>query len=615
MSTQESFDTKEQVRQASDIVDVVGGFLELRRQGRNYVALCPWHNDSKPSLQVNAERQSWRCWVCGIGGDVFSFVMRREGVEFREALELLADKANIQIKQSNSNVPAGSPGDKRTLFAAMAWAEKQFYTYLNQSAEADVARQYLQQRGITQKEIDQFHIGFSPNSWSWLADLAKSTEFSPAVLEKVGLLGKSPKSGRHYDWFRGRVLFPIRDTQSRPIALGGRVLPQFADDKSGKYVNSPETRLFLKSDNLYALDLARDSIVASKQVIVVEGYTDVIALHQAGITNAVAVLGTALGSRHIHLLRRYADQIYLVLDGDEAGQKRTNEILELFVAEQVDLRIMTLPDGMDPCDFVQQQGAEVFRQHLATAVDALEHKVRISTHQLDPVRDIHRANEALEDLLGTLANSPRLSGQTTSEVRLREQQFLSRMARQFQVEETELRTRLTALRRATRKPARSQQDPMLTENVSASDLEMTERWLLEILTQNEELAIAAVDEISIDELDTEAAKSLYRIYQTLVFDRVPCDFARVLTETEDPTLKSLLVELDEQAAEKNVTDTEDQLKQIIVAYRRRTEDRQQRQNTGVLERQEMDDKEELDLLNQIIEQQRNRQGISSPTDG
>ncbi|MGY8769087.1 MAG: DNA primase [Pirellulales bacterium] len=615
MSTQESFDTKEQVRQASDIVDVVGGFLELRRQGRNYVALCPWHNDSKPSLQVNAERQSWRCWVCGIGGDVFSFVMRREGVDFREALELLADKANIQIKLSNSNVPAGSPGDKRTLFAAMAWAEKQFYTYLNQSSEADVAREYLQQRGITQKEIDQFHIGFSPNSWSWLADLAKSTEFSPAVLEKVGLLGKSPKSGRHYDWFRGRVLFPIRDTQSRPIALGGRVLPQFADDKSGKYVNSPETRLFSKSDNLYALDLARDSIVASKQVVVVEGYTDVIALHQAGITNAVAVLGTALGPRHIQLLRRYADQIYLVLDGDEAGQKRTNEILELFVAEQVDLRIMTLPDGLDPCDFVQQQGPEVFRQHLTSAVDALEHKVRISTHQLDPVRDIHRANEALEDLLGTLANSPRLSGQTTSEVRLREQQFLSRMARQFQVEETELRTRLTALRRATRKPARSQQNPMLAEKVSAADLEMTERWLLEILTQNEELAIAAVDEINIDELDTEAAKSLYRIYQTLVFDRVSCDFARVLTETEDPLLKNLLVELDEQAAEKNVTNTEDQLKQIIEAYRRRTEDRQQRQNTGVLERQEMDDKEELDLLNQIIEQQRNRQGISSPTDG
>ena len=144
---------------------------------------------------------------------------------------------------------------------------------------------------------------------------------------------------------------------------------------------------------------------------------------------------------------------------------------------------------------------------------------------------------------------------------------------------------------------------------------MTERWLLEILTQNEELAIAAVDEINIDELDTEAAKSLYRIYQTLVFDRVSCDFARVLTETEDPLLKNLLVELDEQAAEKNVTNTEDQLKQIIEAYRRRTEDRQQRQNTGVLERQEMDDKEELDLLNQIIEQQRNRQGISSPTDG
>ncbi|MDZ7618036.1 MAG: CHC2 zinc finger domain-containing protein, partial [Patescibacteria group bacterium] len=256
-------DVKEQVRQATDIVELVGRYLQLRRQGRNYVALCPWHDDSRPSLQVNPERQSWKCWVCDIGGDVFSFLMRIEGIEFREALEMLAERAGIALRRQEPQQASDEATDKRTLFAAMAWAEKVYHDCLLRSAAAAPAREYLASRQITPESVDRFHLGFAPPDWSWLQTQASKSPFSLKTLEAVGLIARS-ESGRMYDRFKGRVLFSIRDAQGRPVAFGGRVMPGDAA-KSGakigaKYVNSPETPLFSKSNLLYALDVARDAL-------------------------------------------------------------------------------------------------------------------------------------------------------------------------------------------------------------------------------------------------------------------------------------------------------------------------------------------------------------------
>ena len=333
-------DLKEQVRSAVDIVDLMGSYLEMRRQGRNYVALCPWHSDTKPSLNINPERQSWKCWVCDDGGDIFSFMMKREGVGFREALELLADRAGIEIQRAQP-VAVGSPSHKPTLFRVMEWAETQFHQCLLSDASAEPARVYLRDRGITEENWKKFHLGFAPGGWQWLADRAAAVNFGNDLLMAAGLLTHNQEKARTYDRFRERVMFSIRDPQNRPIAQGGRILP--GAEEGAKYINSPETRLFSKSDNLYALDVARDTIVADKHAIVVEGYTDVIMLHQHGIGNAVAALGTALGPRHIKVLRRYTDRVTLVLDGDDAGQRRSNEVLEMFVASPIDLRIVTLP--------------------------------------------------------------------------------------------------------------------------------------------------------------------------------------------------------------------------------------------------------------------------------
>ena len=231
MSFGQAFDAKDQVRQAIDIVDLVGGYMQLRRQGRNFVGICPWHDDSRPSLQVNPDRQSFKCWVCDYGGDVFSFIMRAEGLEFREALEMLAERAGVELHARPSDSSgsgttrlANSADDKRTLYRALAWAEEQFHRCLLGAPEAQPGRDYLAGRGITDQTIRRFHLGFAPNRWDWVLERARGSEWTPAILERIGLLRRKELGGGHYDWFRGRVMFSIRDSRSRPIAFGGRVL-------------------------------------------------------------------------------------------------------------------------------------------------------------------------------------------------------------------------------------------------------------------------------------------------------------------------------------------------------------------------------------------------------
>jgi len=621
-------DTKEQVRQAIDIVDLVGSYLTLRRQGRNFVALCPWHDDTKPSLQVNQERQSWKCWVCDVGGDIFSFLMRRENIDFREALQMLADRAGIELSaRPRAAAKPGSPQDKRTLYQAAEWAEQQFHEYLLRSPEAESARRYIEERGITPASVKRFRIGYSPNSWQWLLDRARSTQFSEQVLRASGLAGRSESSGRFFDFFRGRVLFPIRDTQRRVIAFGGRVLPEVAKQEEaqrgrppGKYVNSPDSRLFSKSEQLYGLDVAIDSISKSpeKNLVVVEGYTDVVMAHQCGMQNVVAVLGTALNQQHIGLLRRFADTVTLVLDGDEAGQRRTNEILELFVATNIDLRIMTLPEGLDPFDFLCDNGADPFRELVANAIDALEHKIYSEIRGIDLARDTHRASRALENILNTVAKTPRLQAGTTSSTRLREQQILTRLGRDFRISESEVRTRLNEIRRTKTKTSRSSTGLQFEQQPSEITISSLESEFIEILLLHSELIETTVLEIPSKWLHSREARTIYETLCGLHLAGEPIEFPRVMSEIEDPRLKNLLVDLDEQAhkkASQTQVDAAGILRGLIDTFLENRLEGQRREQLAALDDNNLEQEEEIDLLRQLFEQQRSRQGISAPTDG
>jgi DNA primase len=612
-------DAKEQVRQAVDIVDLVGSYVQLRRQGRNYVGLCPWHDDSRPSLQVNPDRQSFKCWVCDYGGDVFSFVMRAENMEFREALELLAERAGIDIRSERrgSSPPSSSaPDEKRTLFRVAAWAEDQFHRCLLESPEAEPGRVYLAERGITLETIRQFRLGFAPNRWDWILERARDTEWSPPILERIGLLRRKELGGGFYDWFRGRVMFSIRDTRSRPIAFGGRVLPQLADDRSAKYINSPETPLFSKSRELYALDLARENFKADGGAIVMEGYTDVLMAHQHGINNCVAVLGTALGERHLQLLRRYTDSIALVLDGDDAGQRRTNEILDallaLFEKNQVDLRILTLPQGIDPCDFIATHGSDPFRALLATAVDALEHKFRTVTKGLDTLTDTHRASQAAEQLLATLAQLRPAAAGANSTTLLREEQMLSRIARRFHLPEESLRTRLTALRReatgrqrgtaANPRTADASQARTTLQPIRLADIPTWDRELLELIIAEPSIVTRVDEMIEPEALTSPVARRIYIACCRLAHEGQGDDFGRLLAAFDEPEIKNILVQLDESCSTKATADRERWLADLLETNRRRREEGERRTDLAAARENSGDEAEQL--MTQFFKQSR-----------
>lgn len=623
-----AFDAKDRIRESIDIVELVGSYMELRRQGAIYVGLCPWHDDKRPSMQVNPARQSWKCWVCNIGGDIFSFVMQKENVDFRGALEILADRAGIELAAAKTT-RAGEPDDKKTLFSANQWAVEQFHHFLKQSSDAQLARQYLAARGISDASIDAFKIGFSPDQWTWLTDRAAS-RFSPRVLEACGLVGKSDRGSRYFDKLRGRIIFPIFDTQNRPVAFGGRVLPEVEEQaesrgqRLAKYWNSPETRLFTKSEHLYGLNLVRDQIAKHREVVVVEGYTDVVMAWQQGLRNVVAALGTAVNERHVRVLKRFADRITLLLDGDEAGQRRTSEVLELFLALDADLRVLTLPDQLDPFDFLQKFGSEKLVELLAQAPDALDYRIQLATANIDLINDTHGSSRALESILTTLAAASR-PGDITP-VRLKEQQVIARLSRLFQINDDQIRNRLTQLRR-TRKaaiPAGSSQPA--PANPRLVDCLAREIELLEIAVSddhNAEIIQAAVERIEVADFSPGPLKQIYQVLVEMANQKTSVDFKSVLAHIDDPALKNLLVEIDERA-QKKLTDAQrtlqERLEDVLQLFDRQKRENQARQLQARLNQVDPSSDEEADLLKQhfqlkVQQHQLPPQEESAPKDG
>jgi len=623
-----SLDTKERVKQAIDIVDLVARHVPLRRQGRNYVGLCPWHDDTRPSLQVNPERQSFKCWVCDIGGDVFSFVMQIDGVTFAEALAMLAEQAGIPLDPKRQTSPAEGEGaqDKRSLYRAMAWAEKQYHECLLRDTEAEPARKYLRSRSISPQSTEKFHLGFSPNRGDWLLRRAQGAGAPARLLEAVGLLATPAGGGPPYDRFRGRLLFSIRDAQARPIGLGGRVLPESGATSPAKYINSPETPLFRKSEQLYGLDVARDAIRKSGTVLVMEGYTDCIAAHQFGFPSAVAVLGTALGSRHVQVLKRFADRIVLVLDGDEAGQRRANEVLQLFVSQEADLRVLTLPEGLDPCDFLLQHGPEAFGRLLADqTVDALEHKFRAATRGLDVERDAQGVHRAVEEMLSVVAAAPRLTGSTDAQRQHREWTMLNVLAMKFRIDEQALRLRLRELRSASQRRAGAdrgaQAAPSRQQAARARDLAIdpTERELLQLAIRHAACLERARAAIRPEQLASAACRAIYEACLRLSDAGVPPTFDRLTLEFDDPAVKSLLMALDEEEGDKQQApqtySPEDTLSQLLQAIETRQQHKEFPAKKSVLAEHRLAGAQETEFVQRLVHEERARRGISEPTDG
>ncbi len=371
----------DEVRQRADIVDVISSQVPLKQAGRLFKGLCPFHDEKTPSFTVNPDRQTYHCFGCGEGGNVISFVMKTENLDFPEAVQALADRVGFTLHyEQGTKVNREPAGRQARVYAANDLALRFFQETLAKAEEGRAGRDYLTARGYDEEIIKRFRLGFAPDAWEALAAYAGGQGFKPAELLEAGLAVKSEKNpSRSYDRFRGRVIFPIFDLQDKTIGFGGRVL----DDSTPKYLNSPETPVFHKGRALYALNWAADSIKASGEAVIVEGYTDVISLMQAGVPNVVATLGTALGSDHLKLLSRFTHRVVLVFDADEAGQKAAARGLDLMrefylgpeyrkfdqfaQTRHLDLFVAALPANMDPADFAAGQGGEAFKKLLAGA--------------------------------------------------------------------------------------------------------------------------------------------------------------------------------------------------------------------------------------------------------
>ena len=400
-----SEDLKRRVRDACDLAELIRYYgVELKRAGRSWKACCPFHNEKTPSFNVNAEGQYFKCFGCGKSGDVFTFVMEQERVEFPEAFRMLAERAGITIE---SNPIAAAVHKKESDFKGYLYklnaAAAAFYKELLLSGAGHGAREYLHKRGLTEASWERFGLGFAPPEGSPLMHRLMAQKAPLKALERAGLV-KLREDGSAFDFFRGRVMFPITDAQGRTIGFGGRVL----DDSEPKYLNTSETPLFSKGRTIYGLFQARQAIVESRRAVLVEGYTDVIMCHQYGLQGVVACLGTAVTVEHVRALRRLADELHLLTDSDAAGARASERGLEVLFQEDMPARVVRLPGAdKDPCDFLLSAGRAPFEEALAQGVSLFEYKVQrvARSHDLASVDGQARAARELMALI-SLSGDP-----------------------------------------------------------------------------------------------------------------------------------------------------------------------------------------------------------------
>ncbi|CCK80518.1 DNA primase [Desulfobacula toluolica] len=365
----------------SDIVDVISESVILKKSGRNFFGLCPFHSEKTPSFSVNPSKQIFHCFGCSAGGNVLSFIMKYHGITFPEAAKMLARKYNIIIETKEIDpVTRNELNLKESLFRLNKAVMGFYFDELKQSKQGEKARIYLEKRGISKDIIQQFKLGFSPDNWESIVNLLKKRKIPKKVAVQCGLVLERKQNNGYYDRFRNRIMFPIFDVNMQVAGFGGRVM----DDAMPKYMNSPETPVYIKSRILYGLHAAKQFCRQEGFVYIVEGYFDFLSLYQHGIKNTVASLGTALTSDHVRILKGYASKMVLVFDSDAAGINAAKRSIEIFMKEGVDTRVLVLPEGNDPDSYIVKHGQDAFNDLALKAKTVMQFllKVSIDTHGL-----------------------------------------------------------------------------------------------------------------------------------------------------------------------------------------------------------------------------------------
>jgi DNA primase len=550
--------TLERIRAASDIVDVIGSYVPLKRAGANFVALCPFHKEKSPSFNVNSHRQIFHCFGCHKGGDVFTFVKEYENITFPEAVKRLADRAKIPLEYEQT--PAGQQTRhlKDQLLQIHEQLTQRWQNTLANDAAGQIARDYLAQRGVSAEAVKLFRIGYAPDLWDDTVNWAKSKSHELPIVEQAGLIIRKAGGENYYDRFRGRLMFPICDEQGRVIGFSGRVLS--GDEKTAKYVNSPETPIFTKSKVFFGLDKSKRAVLDAGYAIICEGQLDLIACFMAGVQNIVAPQGTAFTADHARIIKRYVDEVVLCFDSDEAGQNAAVRSLDHLLESGLAVRVAVVPAPHDPDSFIKANGGEAFRKLVESADGFFDYYLNRLCATNDTATD--------KGWLAVLRGMAEAVHKTGNGVLV--DKYAQKTALRLGVSPEAVRAEFKKTSRAKTAPAGNEAEPPAVESEALRPSER-EFWLLRLLLLHDELVGSVA-------LHLDASWISHPLARQIVVQRLAAqtnetwrNLAAFLDQCETPEMRNLITEV--VAEDRKIPNPEQQLADLVKAMRNQFLDR------------------------------------------
>jgi DNA primase len=590
-------DKIDEVRNANDIVDVISGYVHLKKRGKNYLGLCPFHTEKTPSFTVSAEKQMYHCFGCGKGGNIFTFLMEMDKISFVEAVRSLASKAGIIIPEENISVTEEQT-EFENYYAVCRFAGMHFFRNLTESEEGKEALSYFYKRGFTDETIRTFGLGYAMNSWDTFVLKAQTEGFKVEDIAKVGL-ARVRDDGSLYDYFRGRAMFPIFSTQGRVIGFGARKMRE-DDAIAGKYINSPESPLYDKSRVLYGLFHSKDFIRQEDNALMVEGYADLISLYQAGIQNVVASSGTALTEAQLKLIARYSKNLTLVYDSDSAGSSATVRGIDLALEHDLNVRIVELPEGEDPDSFVLKHGGIEFRERLTNAVSFIDFKAK-QFQRSGAFTTAEGKTQAVRSLVQSIAKM---------KDELKRNFYVKEVAEKYEVYESllyrELERALAQEKRTTRADSIPKSTFVQRQSEANNPLALEikpippeEHDILKLILEgNSEVIRYLLSNISLVQFSDERMRRLAQFILDLFDERGTIDATAIINEVQESEFKNIISNLvlshyelsrGWQEMEKEIDEAEPMriAKDAVVTIHRKNIQREREENLQLLEKAKM----------------------------
>jgi DNA primase len=547
MANQISEELIEQIRNANDIVDVIGEYVQLKKQGRNYFGLCPFHGEKSPSFSVTQEKQIFHCFGCGKGGNVVTFLMEMESFSFFEAINHLAERSSIDLPSNAIKQESTLSKESQQVLSAHEWLTKLYHHLIRYTKDGKTGFEYLQDRGITIEAIDTFQLGFAPNTKDFIATFLQKKGFHEQMLVKYGLLIRN-QDDTVSDRFRGRVIFPIRNHLGRTVAFGARAM----EGMEPKYLNSPETDLFQKGKILYNFDLAKKYIRKQNEVVLFEGYMDVISSHQAGVQNGVATMGTALTETQAKLLRRYAETVIICYDGDNAGIEATYKASKLLLQLGCQVKIANLKNNLDPDSFIKEFGGEAFKREI---IEASQTFMSFYMRYLKREYNLSLEGDRIKYLEEVLKELAKLESSVEREF------YVKELSAEYNISVDSLLEEVNQYRQKSGSDKDKREKDRYTNKVKMSSGKLlpafhnAERQLLAYMLQNQSIADKVQEEVGISfNIDDHKiiATHLYAYYE----EDNPEDVSIFIDRITDEKIRKLVIELALIPTQTDISDKE-----------------------------------------------------------